>query len=70
MNANERHEVFDFINRPNWEPIGEELAKNSIEYRHILESNTLNASQGTHILIINEKLVRYGNYLRGRRRIG
>ncbi|CAB4423181.1 unnamed protein product [Rhizophagus irregularis] len=33
----------------------------SAEYRRLLNSGTLDPSQGTHILIINGKFVRYGS---------
>jgi len=42
-------------------PNGEELARNVVEYRRLLESGTLDASQGSHILIRNGKLDSYGN---------
>ncbi|CAG8488714.1 10091_t:CDS:2, partial [Acaulospora morrowiae] len=59
--AGERREVFDYITYPQWEPTGEERARNTVEYRRLLESKTLDASKGSHILIINGKLVSYGN---------
>jgi hypothetical protein len=46
---------------PEWEPIGEELARNTVEYRRLLTSKTLDASQGSHILIRNGKLFSYGS---------
>jgi len=61
MKLGERREVLDYIIDPKWEPTGEELARNTIEYRRLLESGTLDASQGSHILIINGKLDSYGN---------
>ncbi|CAG8641843.1 8361_t:CDS:2 [Paraglomus brasilianum] len=61
MKLGERREVLDYIIDPEWEPTGEELARNTIEYRRLLESGTLDASQGSHILIINGKLDSYGN---------
>src|SRR5215469_10471733 len=59
MNINERREVFDYIIYPDWDPIGEELAKNTIGYRRLLESGTLDESKGTHILIVHGELVNY-----------
>jgi len=61
MKVGERCEVLDYIIYPEWEPTGEELARNTVEYRRLLESGTLDASQGSHILIINGKLDSYGN---------
>lgn len=61
MKVGERREVFDYIIYPEWEPTGEELARNTVEYRRLLESGTLDASQGSHILIRNGKLDSYGN---------
>ncbi|CAG8755111.1 2929_t:CDS:2, partial [Funneliformis caledonium] len=43
------------------DPIGEELATNALEYRRLLESDTLDPLQGTHILIVHKKFVRYGS---------
>jgi hypothetical protein len=60
MKVGERREVFDYM-YPEWEPTGEELARNTVEYRRLLESGTLDASQGSHILIRNGKLDSYGN---------
>ncbi|CAI2177212.1 8652_t:CDS:2, partial [Funneliformis geosporum] len=60
MKVGECREVFDYIVRPEWEPIGEELARNTIEYRRLLGSDALDESQGSHILLINGKLVEYG----------
>ncbi|RIA79435.1 hypothetical protein C1645_745915 [Glomus cerebriforme] len=57
---NERRLIFDYVIDPDWDPIGKELAKNALEYRRLLESNTLDPSQGTHILIINGNFIRYG----------
>ena len=61
MKAGERREVFDYVVRPHWEPIGVELAKNTVEYRRLLESGTLDKSQGSHILLRDGKLFKYGN---------
>ncbi|RHZ87442.1 hypothetical protein Glove_34g132 [Diversispora epigaea] len=61
MNINERREVFDYIIYPDWDPVGEELARNTIGYRCLLESGTLDKSKGTHILIVHGKLVEYGD---------
>ncbi|PKY37941.1 hypothetical protein RhiirA4_550387, partial [Rhizophagus irregularis] len=52
---------FDFVTDPDWNQNGKELAKNALEYRRLLNSGTLDPSQGTHILIINGKFVRYGS---------
>jgi hypothetical protein len=60
MNVGERREVFDYVISPEWEPTGDELARNTVEYRRLLESGTLDKSQGSHILIRNGKLVSYG----------
>ncbi|GET04082.1 hypothetical protein GLOIN_2v1777986 [Rhizophagus clarus] len=56
---NERREVFDFIICPDLEPIGEELARNTLKYSRLLESKSLDASKGSHILIVNVKLFDY-----------
>ncbi|CAG8450340.1 7329_t:CDS:2 [Ambispora gerdemannii] len=61
MNVNKRHEVFDYIIYLKWDPIGEELARNTIGYRRLLESGTLDKSKGTHILIVHGELVEYGD---------
>ncbi|CAG8745845.1 12907_t:CDS:2 [Funneliformis caledonium] len=60
MKVGECRKVFDYIIRPEWEPIGEELARNTIEYRRLLGSGDLDERQGSHILLINGKLVEYG----------
>ncbi|RHZ88188.1 hypothetical protein Glove_26g200 [Diversispora epigaea] len=60
MNFNEHHEVFDYITCPNWDPTGEELARNTIKYRCLLESGTLDKSKGTYILIVHGELIEYG----------
>ena|SRR6266540_7259468 len=61
MKVDERREVFDYIIYPEWELIREELARNMVKYRCLLESKTLDALQGSHILIRNGKLVSYGD---------
>ena len=61
MKIGERRSIFDYIICPDWNPYGEELAINDIAYRRLLESNTLDASKGTHILLIHGKIVKYGN---------
>ncbi|RIA91037.1 hypothetical protein C1645_768536 [Glomus cerebriforme] len=61
MRAGERREVYDYVVGSHWEPIGVELAKNTLEYRRLLESKTLDASQGSHILLRGGKLIKYGN---------
>ncbi|CAG8788937.1 12689_t:CDS:2, partial [Gigaspora margarita] len=38
-----------------------ELAANAIGYCNLLKSNTLDSSQGTHILLVHGKFVRYGS---------
>ncbi|CAI2191371.1 10399_t:CDS:2, partial [Funneliformis geosporum] len=58
---NERRLIFDYVIDPDWDPIGEELAKNALEYRRLLESGTLDPLQGTHILIVHGEFVRYGS---------
>ncbi|CAG8707660.1 16339_t:CDS:2, partial [Funneliformis mosseae] len=58
---NERRLIFDYVIDPDWDPIGEELATNALEYRRLLESDTLDPLQGTHILIVHGKFVRYGS---------
>jgi len=61
MKVGECREVFDYVISPEWEPIGEELARNTVKYRRLLESNTLDPLQGSHILLVNGELVEYGN---------
>ncbi|CAG8512776.1 14655_t:CDS:2, partial [Funneliformis mosseae] len=56
---NERRLIFDYVINPDWDPIREELAINALEYCYLLEFNTLDLLQGTHILIVHEKFVRY-----------
>ncbi|CAG8738170.1 9998_t:CDS:2, partial [Funneliformis caledonium] len=58
---NERRLIFDYVIDPDWDPIGEELATNVLEYRRLLESDTLDPLQSTHILIVHGKFVRYGS---------
>jgi len=60
MGINERRLIFDYVIDPDWDPEGEELAMNALEYRRLLESKTLVPSKGTHILIVHGKLIRYG----------
>lgn len=60
-NINERRLIFDYVVDPDWDPIGEELAANAIGYCNLLKSNTLDSSQGTHILLVHGKFVRYGS---------
>ena len=50
LNAYEHREVFDYIVDPIWEPNGKELAINTIEYRRLLESGTLDEPKGTRIV--------------------
>ncbi|CAI2193615.1 1778_t:CDS:2, partial [Funneliformis geosporum] len=57
--VSECREIFNYIIRPEWEPIGKELARNTIEYRRLLGSGDLDEWQGSHILLINGKLVEY-----------
>ncbi|CAG8708152.1 10478_t:CDS:2, partial [Ambispora leptoticha] len=68
MRTAERRLIFDYIAHPeNWfeEGEGEELAKNTIAYRRLIESGQLDPSRGSHILIINGKVVRYGPKISG-----
>ncbi|CAI2171212.1 5028_t:CDS:2 [Funneliformis geosporum] len=58
---NERLIIFDYIVNPDWGSAGKELVTNTIAYRKLLESKSLDASKGTHILLINGQIVRYGN---------
>jgi len=60
MHINQCREVFDYIVCPDWEPYGEELARNTIRYRILLDSGTLDKSKGSHILIVHGELVKYG----------
>ncbi|CAG8459682.1 6462_t:CDS:2 [Paraglomus brasilianum] len=39
---------------------GEELAKNLIAYRRFTEARQFDSSQGSHVMIIDGKIVRYG----------
>ncbi|CAG8434539.1 5346_t:CDS:2 [Diversispora eburnea] len=55
----ERFAVFCYIIDDDWED-GEEQAKNAIAYSHLLESKNLDASKGTHILLVHGEIVRYG----------
>jgi hypothetical protein len=52
--------VGDYVISPKWEPTEDELARNTVEYRRLLESRTLDELQGSHILIRNGKLDSYG----------
>ena len=57
---NERRLVFDYVIDPYWEPIGSELAINALEYRRLLDSNSLDQSC-EYVLIVHGKFVRYGS---------
>ena len=66
----ERRMVFDYIVNPNkWfrEGEGKELATNTLAYRRLIESGTLDPSRGSHIHLINGKLVRYGPEISGKK---
>ncbi|RIA97237.1 hypothetical protein C1645_814312 [Glomus cerebriforme] len=56
---NERRLIFDYVIDPYWEPIGSELAANALEYRRLLESDSLDQSY-EYVLIVHGKFVRYG----------
>ncbi|CAG8652523.1 15941_t:CDS:2 [Racocetra fulgida] len=65
MDVHERCIVFDYITDPEWSEggIGKELATNTIAYRRLLESKTLDPSKGTHILLVHGQIERYGQQI-------
>ncbi|CAG8718365.1 14100_t:CDS:2 [Cetraspora pellucida] len=65
MDVHERCIVFDYITDTEWSEgdIGKELATNTIAYRRLLESRTLDPSKGTHILLVHGQIERYGQQI-------
>ncbi|CAG8662928.1 6567_t:CDS:2, partial [Paraglomus brasilianum] len=61
----ERRLIFDCVTDPE-ERQGEEYAKNVIAYRRFTEAGQFDPSKGTHVLIIDGKIVRYGPKLWGK----
>ena len=59
MDDGERSIVFDSVVNPS-EKQGEEYAKNLLAYRRFKEAGQFDPSQGTHVLIIDGKIVGYG----------
>ena len=57
--------IFDAVVQPEARK-GEEYAKNVIAYRRFKEAGQFDPSKGTHVLIIDGKIVRYGPKLWGR----
>ncbi|KAF0439351.1 protein kinase subdomain-containing protein pkl/ccin9 [Gigaspora margarita] len=58
-----RELVISYIIRPDhWfvEGEGEELATNTLAYHRLLKSNELDSSKGSHVLIMNGQIRRYG----------
>ncbi|RIB07508.1 hypothetical protein C2G38_2252584 [Gigaspora rosea] len=59
----DRELVIAYIIKPDhWyvEGEGEELATNTLAYHRLLKSNELDASKGSHVLIMNGQIKRYG----------
>ncbi|CAG8642044.1 6363_t:CDS:2, partial [Paraglomus brasilianum] len=61
----ERRLIFDCVTDPE-ERQGEGYAKNVIAYRRFTEAGQFDPSKGTHVLIIDGKIVRYGPKLWGK----
>src|SRR5688572_3344642 len=59
MSIPERRMVVNYIIYRDWE-IGNELATNAIAYRRLRESNELDSSKGSHVLLVNGKIKYYG----------
>jgi hypothetical protein len=58
----ERHDIYDYITDPNHRFIegqGKELAINRLAYRRLVESGSLDSSQGDYVRIEHGKLVGY-----------
>ncbi|RIA80512.1 hypothetical protein C1645_838569 [Glomus cerebriforme] len=59
MKFSERRMIVNYITRRD-EKTGRELATNAIAYRQLYESNKIESSKGSYVLIVNGKIKRYG----------
>ncbi|RIA80397.1 hypothetical protein C1645_838784 [Glomus cerebriforme] len=59
MRIPERRMIINYIIRRD-EKIGRELATNAIAYRRLYESNKIESSKGSYVLIVNGEIKRYG----------
>ncbi|RGB28375.1 hypothetical protein C1646_767893 [Rhizophagus diaphanus] len=65
MTEYDRHDIFYYITDPEWDPVGEELAINTIAYCCLIDSGAFrDKPEGTHVLIVYGKILKY--YEKGR----
>ncbi|PKB96304.1 hypothetical protein RhiirA5_435057 [Rhizophagus irregularis] len=60
MTEYDRHDIFYYITDPEWDPVGEEVAINTIAYHHLIESEAFRDKlKGMHVLIVHGKVLNY-----------
>ncbi|CAG8772252.1 10941_t:CDS:2, partial [Rhizophagus irregularis] len=60
MTEYDRHDIFYYITDPEWDPVGEEFAINTIAYYHLIESEAFRDKlKGIHVLIVHGKVLNY-----------
>ncbi|GBC50108.1 uncharacterized protein OCT59_005729 [Rhizophagus irregularis] len=54
------HDIFYYITDSEWDPVGEEVATNTIAYHRLIESEAFrDKPEGMHVLIVHGKVLNY-----------